>query len=156
DGKHPEINTVRSEEAYLTFDRPVTNPTEINNRKIIAGELRGRITINNNRRTPRQDDDVVVTINGTNNPLPLFYLEKEHRVWTHGVVELLDLHPDSNPTMISAQGMDLYLTTTQTPAAGKHGKKPKAETVSGVERIVLHRNVDMFLDLDARSGFLGS
>ena len=50
DGQAPEINTIRGEVAYLTFDRPVTNFSEIGNRKIVEAELTGRIEIVSNRR----------------------------------------------------------------------------------------------------------
>jgi lipopolysaccharide export system protein LptA len=149
DFKYPDINTVRANEAYLTFDRPVSSPTEIGNRKIVGGELRGTITINNNRRTPEKNDDIQVTIGDK----PLFYREADHRVWTDGTVELLDTQSRPNPTKINAVGMELYLTTTASPAKG--GKKGKGETISGVDRILLKKNVKMHLYVDARSGFLG-
>ena len=39
DGKAPEINTVRSDIAYLTFDQPIANAHDMGNRKIVGGEL---------------------------------------------------------------------------------------------------------------------
>jgi hypothetical protein len=156
DSKYPEINTIRCDEAILTFDRPVNNPAEMGNRKIIAGELRsyhGQITIVNNRATPQQDDDIVVTIGEK----PLFYREKDQKVWTDGVVSLLDGQTAPNPTMITANGMDLFLSTSGPQGTHrKPAKKPKNESISGVDRIILHKNVDMFLYVDSRSGFLGN
>jgi hypothetical protein len=166
----PEINTVRSDEAFITFDRPVTGPTEMGGRKIIAGELHGTITMTNNRRTRQTDDDIQVTITQK----PLFYLEKDHHVWTKGIVHLLDQQSRPSPTQINAIGMDMFLTTA--PAGGdkakqsagskgkqvrnpnprvENSKRAKNDTITGVERIILHKNVYMYLYVDAKNGFLG-
>jgi hypothetical protein len=168
--RFPEINTVRCKEAYLKFDRPITSPTEMGNRKIIGGELRGwtvepdgkihggTIRITNNRHTQQRDDDIQVTISvdGKGHQQPLFYEEEQHKIWTEGTVELLDLQSKPKPTKITAEGMDLFLTTAVPVQGGKPAKKPKGETISGVDRVVLHKNVKMYLQVDARSGFLGN
>jgi hypothetical protein len=151
DSHYPEINTVRANEAYLKFDRPISNQTEIGNRKIIGGELRGTIVINNNRGTAQKNDDIQLTVCGK----PMFYDELKHKVWTEGAVKLLDTLSRPNPTEITAMGMQLDLTMA-TPAARKAGKKPKTETISGVERVHLNQNVKMHLYVDAHSGFLGN
>jgi hypothetical protein len=154
--RFPEINTVRCKEAYLQFDRPISNPTEISNRKIVGGELRGGalgpIEINNNRHTPEATDDLHVTVTKD----PLFYAEKSHKIWTKGIVQLVDTQSKTNRTEVVAEGMDLFLTATA-PAQNnaRARKKPKGETISGVDRIILHRKVRMNLYVDARSGFLG-
>ncbi len=153
DHRYPEINTVRSDEAYLTFDQPISSPTEMTNRKIVAGELRGSITITNNRRTREKNDDILVTVAGK----PLFYKETIHKVWTDGAVKLLDTQCRPNPTEITAMGMELYLTTAPPPQApARPSKKPRNETVNGVDRVVLRRNVKMHLYVDPGNGFLGS
>jgi hypothetical protein len=157
DYSFPEITTVRCQEAYLTFDRPVTSQTDLSNRKIIGGELRSNnfITITNNRRTPQQTDDIEVTIFKK----PLFYLEKEQRVWTEGFVRLLDTQNVPDRTEINAQGMDLYLSKSAAAPSAKDAKatkkNPRVENVSGVDRLVLHKSVRMDLYVDAKSGFLG-
>ena len=40
-GKFPEINTIKGDVAFLTFDQPVNNIAELGKRKITAGELVG-------------------------------------------------------------------------------------------------------------------
>src|SRR5262249_50038531 len=52
DNQFPEINTIRSRDAWLEFDRPVHHITEMGSRKLIGGELKGDIIVVNNRRTP--------------------------------------------------------------------------------------------------------
>ena len=50
DGLPPEIHTIRGDLAYLEFDRPVTNFSEIASRRITKAELSGRIEVVSNRR----------------------------------------------------------------------------------------------------------
>jgi hypothetical protein len=77
DGKFPEINTVRANVAWLTFDRPIVHPADMGKHKIVAGELKGNVDIVNNRRTPERDDDLTLFTQG-----PLFFKDDEHHSWT--------------------------------------------------------------------------
>jgi hypothetical protein len=89
--KFPEINTVRAEVAYLTFDKPIYSAAELSMRKLVKGELRGRtIEIVHNRGTPQPDDDIVIQIDEG----PLYFLESEHRLWTDKLVTVNDLPPN--------------------------------------------------------------
>jgi hypothetical protein len=157
----PEINTIRSDEAYLTFDRPVNSPAEIGSRRIVGGTLTRAsdgggdekgVTIVNNRRTARRDDDLCLFTPG-----PVDYDESLHLIWTKGVVRVTDQQSKPNQTEITATGMDVYLAQEPPPTPGKTpAKKSKTPTVSGVERIRLRNDVDMHLWVDSHSGFLGS
>lgn len=175
----PEINTIRSDVAYLTFDRPVSNIGDMSNRAITGAELvqdreqaqdhvraqdserrgyEGGVLIVNNRRTPQRDDDMSLFTPG-----PVYYQENLHRIWTAEVVKLTDLSSKPNPTVITATGMDVYLTTEppkqQPTAKVAHKDKDKSKsnpTVNGVERITLRSDVDMHLYVDSKSGFMGA
>jgi hypothetical protein len=59
DPRPPEVTTIRGQVAYLRFDRPVTQYTEIGSRKIVAAEISGSIELTNNRRTAERGDDLV-------------------------------------------------------------------------------------------------
>jgi hypothetical protein len=159
DATYPEINTIRGKEAYLTLDRPVSNPMEMANRKIVACELRGSpdryITIINNRRTPQKHDDIEVRVLTE----PLFFDEKQNKIWTAGYVELIDTQTKPEPTTIRAKGLDLHLVRDSgkpPPPPGPTAPRPKGDTVSGVESVVLRSNVEMHLFVDAGSGFLSA
>ncbi len=156
-----EINTVRADVAYLTFDRPVNNVMEIGSRRIIGGELSqdpkklggaaGGVTIVNNRGTERRDDDVSIF-----SPGPIHYQENQHRAWTDNVVLLTDLQSRPKPTTINAVGMDVFLLAENKAAAAKPpAGKSRMAGVTGVERILLRSDVNMHLWIDSRSGFLG-
>jgi hypothetical protein len=150
--KYPEINTVRAEVAYLTFDKPIYSAAELSTRKIAKGELRGNIEIVHNRRTPEPDDDIVILIDDG----PLYYLESEHRLWTDKWVRVNDSLGAPRNNMVSAEGMDLYLASKREPAmsAQPASRRPKNDNVGGVERIVLRSHVTMKLWVDSNSGFL--
>ncbi len=64
DAAFPKISTVQCYCAYLKLDRPVTNFTELSNRKIMQVELVGKpaIILINNNGTPEKGDDIEVTI----------------------------------------------------------------------------------------------
>jgi hypothetical protein len=157
DGRYPEINTVRSAMALITFDRPIHNQTEIAGRKMIGGELRGSITLVNNRRTPQRTDDLIVHVSGLpSREAVLYYRERDHRIWTDGAVELTDTQSSPDPTTVNGVGMEVFLTPPAPATSSKDTKKTKGETVSGVDRIRLHRDVEMRIYQDARSGFLGN
>ena len=154
----PEINTVQCQVALLTFDRPVANPGELVNRKIVAGELRGDIYLINNRRTPQRDDDISVFTRG-----PLFYQEARNqeafnRIWTDADVKLVDLLSKPEPMTITGTGMDIQLTNdSRSSVAGQTAPpKRKTEGPSGVDWVRLRKDVVLNLWVDARSGFLGS
>lgn len=152
-GKFPEINTIKGDVAFLTFDQPVSNIAELGKRKITAGELSGNIYIKNNRKTATQDDDLSLTTPG-----PMYYREDQHLIWTMAPVRVLDTQSKPEPTTITADGMDLVLTadkpeTAGKPAAPAAAKKGK-QTVNGVETVTLRANVEMHL-IDTNSGFLG-
>jgi lipopolysaccharide export system protein LptA len=153
DGKTPEINTVKSQQALLTFDRPVSNPTDLVNRKIIAGELSGDIYLINNRRTPQRDDDVSLFTRG-----PLFYQESTNRIWTPADVKVVDLQSKPKPTTIVGTGMDIQLTADSKPASSAPGTPPKhkSDGPSGADWIKLRRDVEMDLWADSRFGLSGT
>ncbi len=181
-GQPPEINTIRSDVAYLTFDRPITSPMEINHCNLTGAELEqdhdstqdkerhgdiGGVLIVNNRKTPQRDDDLSLFTTG-----PVYYQESLHRIWTKEAVKLTDMQSKPKPTIVTATGMDLYLTTEAPPPANQakapapapasraaaHGnsQKQKNTTVTGVERVVLRADVSMFLYMDGQSGFMSS
>src|SRR5205823_5876551 len=106
DGKFPEINTVQSKVAFLTFDKPVSSVADMGRHKIVACELRENIRVRNNRRTPQRDDDVSLLTPG-----PMFYSEDQHLISTGADVTLFDEQSKPEPTKITAVGMELHLTT---------------------------------------------
>src|SRR5207249_4415884 len=97
DTKGVEINTVRSKEAYLRFDRAVGNYIEMSSRKIVGGTLKSDVMIINNRRTPQQDDDISLFTHG-----PLEYDESLHLIWTKADVRILDPQTKPEPMTITA------------------------------------------------------
>lgn len=145
-GKFYEINTVKSDVAFLTFDQPVNNIAELGKRKITAGELVGNIYIQNNRRTAAQDDDLSLTTPG-----PMYYREDQRLIWTMAPVRILDTQSKPEPTAITADGLDLVLTPDKPEAPGKPVVK---KDINGVDTVTLRSNVEMHL-IDANSGFLG-
>jgi lipopolysaccharide export system protein LptA len=156
DGRFPEINTIRSKKAVLSFDKPVTSITEIGGRKIVGGILGENgaddIYIVNNRRTPQRDDDISLYTRG-----PLYYEEARHQIWTMAEVKLTDLQSKPKPMMVTATGMDIYLLpTTKSANPQPASKKSNSGAPSNIERIVLRKDVDMILYVDARSNFLGA
>ncbi len=155
DGKGLEINTVRGNYAYLTFDRPVNSPNEVNGRKIVEMELIENIEIVNNRRTLARDDDLTLYIARG----PLYYNEDKHLVWTKDAIHLVDRQSKPDPTDVRGKGMEMELVT-QVAAPAKPGappaSKPKNENITGVKRIVLHSDVIMHLYAPAGQGVMGT
>jgi hypothetical protein len=149
DGSFPEINTIRCKEAYLRFDQPIHDPTEMGNHKIIGAELRGDIRATNNRGTPLKSDDLEARVPRG----PVFFDDKESRIWTDDFVTLLDMQTQPEPTRINAKGMDLHLTKAD-PKDKPKGAASKGTTISGIDQIVLTSNVEMLLWVDSSSGFL--
>ena len=162
DQKYPEINTIESEVAFLTFEQPITNLTEIGTREIIGGELKGKIHIVNNRASCQKSDDLEIRIDDDPS---LFYSKRENKIWTESTVLLEDLQTRPS-TKITGKGMDLYLAKDSGPNKSKSGKtkadkiktdqtKPRGEALGGVEVVVLRSWVEMHLYPDSGSGFLG-
>jgi lipopolysaccharide export system protein LptA len=171
DGRFPEINTVRANVAWLTFDRPIVHPADMGKHKIVAGELKGNVDIVNNRRTPERDDDLTLFTQG-----PLFFKDDEHHIYTEKEVEIKDLQSKPDPMRVNARGMDVWLATEATaggdgppaapklgaPVAGgpnppkKNAVKKRPESITGVERVALRQDVEMHLFIDSDSGFLGN
>jgi lipopolysaccharide export system protein LptA len=150
DGQDPEINTVQSDTALLTLDKPVNNVMEMANRKIVGAELSGNIYLINNRRTPQRDDDISLFTQG-----PLYYQESLQLVWTDKTVRLIDPQSKPHPMTIDGTQMYVYLTKDKPDAPGQPPSRPaKADSVGGVDRIELRKDVDMNLWIDAHSGFL--
>jgi hypothetical protein len=153
DGKLPEINTVKSKVALLTFDQPIVNMTDIGSRKIVGAELKGGIILTNNRRTSQKMDDIEVRVDDE----PLFYDDKLNKVWTAGHVQLLDLQTRPDPTKILGKGLEMFLTREEPAAKGAGAKakpKPKGDAIGGVDEVVLLANVEMHLyPEETNSGF---
>lgn len=154
EGKHPEINVVQCEVAFLTLDRAVSSLTELSNRKIVGVELKGNrgVTLVNNRRTPEKNDDIELLITHDS----LYFDERRNLVWTDGYVQLLDTQTQPHPTKVTARGMELRLAKDgkDKGAAPVSAATARKGDLSGVELLVLHANVDMHLYVDSRSGFL--
>jgi len=154
DKTHPEITTVRSQEAYLTFDEPITNLLSVKAHKILKATLLGDIFVVNNRRTPERDDDISVFTQG-----PLEFDDAMNKIWTENPVRVTDPQSKPKPMTIAGTGMDLFLTKEEKEPAQKplSGQKPhKRESLTGVERIRLRSDVEMNLWVEKDSGFLGA
>jgi hypothetical protein len=175
DGRGLEINTLRADVAVLKFDRPVTNLSEMNGRKIMEARLTGHITIVNNRRTALRDDDLNVYI-ATG---PLDYDATQRRITTHDDVKLTDWQTRPKPSDINGKGMEMDLLTDEESAqtapnagpgepggegaaspalaAARSGQKSRGEgNITGVKRIVLLADVDMTLYMSRQAALLGS
>jgi lipopolysaccharide export system protein LptA len=149
DGKFPEVNTIQSDVALLTFDQPIVNMTDIGSRKIVGAEIKGHIIIINNRRTPQKMDDIEVRVDNE----PMYYDEKLSKIWSAGHVQLLDMQTQPE-TKILGKGLELYLTHDDAHAKAAAPNKPKGDAVSGVDEIVLLANVEMHLyPEESNSGF---
>ncbi len=135
--------------AYLTFDRPLKNITQMGDRKITDGEMSGNIRIINNRGTSSGSDDVSLITQGTLN-----YNEARHHIWTQDPVRILDLRTKPNPTTVDGVGADLYLLAEPPKAVATKSKK-KDQSISGVDRVELRSSVRMDLWVDSQSGLLG-
>lgn len=155
DKRHPEITTIQAKRAYLTFDRPLANVTEMGSRKIIGGELDEDIYIISNRRTPQRDDDISLFTQG-----PLFYSEARHQIYTDKTVRLIDPDSKPEPMTIVGNGMDIYLRANQDKkrptGANASAQTARNQSVPDVDRIELRSDVQMDLWIDSRSGLLGA
>jgi lipopolysaccharide export system protein LptA len=154
DHSYPEINTIKCDEAYITFDEKVKNIIEMSGRRIVAAELRSNIYVINNRRTAQRDDDLSLFTQG-----PLYYDESQHLIFSKDApVRMVDPSAKPNPNVVSGVGLYVHLKPPEKapPAAAQAAAKSKGGMTTDVERIVIPRDVDMNLWVDARSGFLGS
>lgn len=151
DRKFPEINSITCDTAFLSFDEPISSPTDLGKGKIIGGELRGHTTtIINNRATPEGHDDLEIVIKSA----PIFFDDRTNRIWTDGYVTLLDKQTRPDPTKISGHGMELQLTK-ETSVNKKQSTPQQAKSdLNGVDRIILKSTVEMHLYPDASSGFM--
>jgi hypothetical protein len=152
-GSFPEINTLRGTVAYIKFDRPISNLSEIGGRKIVGAEISGNIQITSNRRTPDRGDDLVMLI-GTG---PLYYSEPKHLIWTHDTVHVQDFQSKPKPMEVWGKGMEVELVTDTTPDPAPRPTRNKQfnDKISGIKRVQLQSNVDMKLFVDGNSGFPG-
>jgi hypothetical protein len=152
DGLPEEINTIRGNVAYLTFDRPVTNFSEISSRKITKAELTGHIQVVNNRRRAERDEDLRVNIDtGT-----LYYEEDRQRIWTEGLVKLEDFKGKPRPHLVKGKGMEMLLLAESAPQRPGGPRKNDRSTITGVKWITLGSNVDMKLYIDGQSSLMVS
>lgn len=147
-----EISTIRGQVAYIKFDRPVAQLSDIGNRKIVAAEISGSIEVTNNRRTQGRDDDLSVFIPTG----PLHYADARKLIWTTDSVHLLDNQSKPKPIDVRGRGLEIELASemNQPPQPGQP-KKPKGDAVAGVKRVKLVEAVDMHLHVREDSGFLG-
>ena len=160
-GQVPEINTANSDQAFITFDRPIKTLFDIGNRKIVFCQLVGNIKLRNNRRTLQQEDDIVVFVNdekdqdGKRKEQSLNFDESKHLIWTDASVKLIDYQSKPEPVFITATGLEIRLAADNSTAKPGQpaARKPKSDGVSGVESITLRSNVHMDL-WDSGSGFL--
>lgn len=150
DGLPPEIHTIRGEVAYLEFDRPVTNFSEIASRKITKAELSGRIEVVSNRRRAEHDQDLRVTIPTGK----VYYTESSHRLSTEAYVTLED-HKSKPPHKITGKGMEMELQT-EAHGASSSGRKANRETISGLNWIALSSTVKMDLYLEGGAGLVAA
>jgi hypothetical protein len=163
-----EINTVRGEQADIEFDKPITDRRDAFNRKPVAGKLIGKgmkVELRNNRRTPQTDDDIRLYTDW------LAYSDKEHRIWTHAEVRLVDGEPEQ--ARVTALGMEVVLVPNLASSdklkkkggsSEDSGPRPpmsppehpsRKSPIAGVKYVRLDRDVSMNLLIDARSAFLG-
>lgn len=138
DGQYPEISTIQAREALLTFDRPVSNFSEIGTRRIVKAELANRIEITNNRRREQRDQDLRMTIaTGT-----LHYHEATQRIWTEALVEVHDYRSQPEPHVIKGKGMEMELLT-EAPTGKQSNRRHSSATISGVKWVTLHSSVHL-------------
>jgi lipopolysaccharide export system protein LptA len=148
----PEINTIRSDTAYLKFERPIQSVADMGKHRIVQGELRGKnIQLVNNHRTPGRHDDVSLEVARG----PLYYSADKQRVWTDEAVEIQDWQSKPRPTRITGIGMVVdLLAEPPGPASGQARRQKQGDSIGGVKCILLRSAVNMDLYLDGKSGFL--
>jgi len=122
-----EISTIRGQVAYLKFDRPVTQLSDIGSRKIVAAEISGSIEVTNNRRTQGRDDDLSVFIPSG----PLHYADARKLIWTTDTVHLLDNQSKPKPIDVRGKGLEIELASeVAQPNQPGQPKKPKGDAVA--------------------------
>ncbi len=138
DGRGVEINTVRADTAYLTFDKPLKdNEKELGgNRRVVAAELTNHIEIVNNHRTPQRDDDLHLIIDKG----PLFFDEAKRLIWTDDDVHVEDDQSKPRPNEVRGQrhGGPPRRRRACRQADGKAGLPRQGEN-GGVQRRRTHR-----------------
>src|SRR5262245_8437926 len=179
----PEINTLYADVAYLRFDQPIKALTDLSGRKIIAAELhadpaailgddrKGRIRIQNNRRTLDINDDVELVTPG-----PVYY-DDEPKPGKPNIYTFTDVHvfdhlntdlpvPDRSvprPPTVAGVGMRVFLTPEpkdkkQSPKTGEPRlpipRKDPKPGLTGVDLIELEQRVEMNLWTDANASFV--
>ncbi len=167
-----EIYTVHCDEAYLIFDEPAKNLTEIGKRRIVGCDLVSdpsllspdprchRITCVHNRGTTELDDDLTMETAGPVNYRELPTPEPPvdvgpPQIQTTSAVKLTDRRGSPRATTVTAQGMKIYLMAAATPAATPRAKgQPKTAAISGVRKVVLPETVAMDIWIDPGGGFL--
>jgi len=154
DPRPPEVTTIRGQVAYLRFDRPVTQYTEIGSRKIVAAEISGSIELTNNRRTAERGDDLSVFIPSG----PVYYSDEKKLIWSDDSVHLVDNQSRPRPSEVRGRGLEIELTP-DAPAPKSTGttpvvRKQRSDGISGVKRLLLKKSVDMHLVVREDSGFL--
>src|SRR5262245_16251874 len=100
--------------------------------KIVGGELRGKITIINNHSTVERSDDLEIFIENE----PLLYDDRAGKIWTNGVVMIIDKQNKPHPNKISGKELEILLVKEdpkekKSPAAGQTAK-PKSD-LNGVQ-----------------------
>jgi lipopolysaccharide export system protein LptA len=152
DGRPLEMNTIRGDFAVLTFERPVSNLSEVGSNKVVEARLERRIEVVSNRRRPQRDQDLRVEISKG----PLFYSEPRHLIWTQDWVRLVDNKPKPHPHRVRGLGMEMeLLAESRQPRPGAPPRKGRGDSITGIKRIALHSAVEMELYVDGKSGFLG-
>jgi hypothetical protein len=168
----PEIYTIHSDEAFLLFDEPAKNLTEIGKRRIVGCDLVSdpsllspdprchRITCVHNRGTADPDDDLTMETAG-----PVTYRELPSsgppadaappQIQTTSAVKLTDKRGSPRSTTVTAQGMKIYLmAATGGPAPPTPKGQPKTGAISGVRKVVLPETVAMDVWMDPQGGFI--
>jgi lipopolysaccharide export system protein LptA len=149
DGLAVEISTISGETAWLTFDRPVHNFSEMYNRKIAEAEIHGHINIRNNRRRAERDQDLHVSISNG----PLHYREANHQISTDDNIRVED-YKSKPPHIITAKGMEMSLRTEAVHDPKHPERKPVKESITGVNWVELKSGVVMDLYSEGKGGLL--
>ena len=180
----PEINTLYADFAFVQFDKPVKALTDLSGRKIVAAELhadpeallgddrKGRVRMQNNRRTLDPNDDVELITPG-----PVYY-EAEPKpgkpnIYTFTAIQVFDhLNTDlpvpdrsiPRPPTVTGVGMRVFLTPEskdkkkEAPKAGEPRlpipRKDPKPGLSGVDLIELDNSVEMNIWTDANTSFV--
>ena len=150
DGRGPEINSIRGQAAYIRFDRPVAQISDIGSRKILGGEISGNVEVVNNRRTAARDDDIVLFVPQG----PVHYSEQKKLIWTDDSIHLSDHQSKPKPTEVRGKGLQIELMAEAKPAAkGAPGStKARQDVVTGVKRIKLNSAVSMHIHVADDAG----